>query len=424
MRRVALVAVLIAVLARAALADSHAAQVWNGPLTRAQAIALATSQGFEVRIARAEARAASAAARGDRAGILPQLSVAGTASDVNMPQLGMPVARQSYVGVSLAVPLVNLPGAARARAGRFSAAAVSGDLSAATNDAAFAAVQAYDLAVLAGSVAAARRADVSEQRENVRVVALRVRAGKAATYVLAQARAALASAEQAQEDADARRDETRNDLLTLLDLGLRSRMTLADGLDPEPFDDTLPSATARALRQRPEIAAARSRVDAAASTLRAAKEAYAPLATLSAQTYNGASAPPLGAAGSQIGVTVSLPLIDGGARGAAVAQADAELAKAQIELERRELSVRRDVANAWRELTAARRNVETAQTGLVDAEKTLQVTQLRQRSGKGIQLEVLDALAVTANAREAVLRAQARFDIAAAALRRAAGDKL
>ncbi|MHB1551174.1 MAG: TolC family protein, partial [Vulcanimicrobiaceae bacterium] len=78
----------------------------------------------------------------------------------------------------------------------------------------------------------------------------------------------------------------------------------------------------------------------------------------------------------------------------------------------------------WRELTAARRNVETAQTGLVDAEKTLQVTQLRQRSGKGIQLEVLDALAVTANAREAVLRAQARFDIAAAALRRAAGDKL
>ena len=424
MRKAASAAVLVALLSRAALADSRPAQVWNGPLTRVQAIALVTSQGFEVRIARADAQAASAAARGDRAGILPELSVAGTANAVNIPQLGMPVARQTYAGASLAIPLVNLPAAAQARAGRFSAAAVSEDLSAATNDAAFAAVQAYDLAVLAASVAAARKADVSEQRENVRVVALRVRAGKAATYVLAQARAALANAEQTEEDADARRDEARNDLLTLLDLGLRSRMTLADSLDPQPFGDTFPSVAARASRQRPEIAAARSRVEAAESRLRAAKAAYAPLATLSAQTYNGASAPPLGAAGSQIGVTVSLPVIDGGARGAAVARADAELAKARIELEQRELSVRRDVANAWRELEAARRNVETAQTGLVDAKRTLSVTQLRQRSGKGIQLEVLDALAVTANAREAVLRAQARFDIAVAALHRAAGDRL
>ena len=375
-------------------------------------------------MAQTDVEASRAAARGARAGILPQLSVAATVSNANMPQLGMPVARQAYGGLTLSVPVVNLPGVAHARSLAFSAAATSGDLGSALNDVAFAAVQAYDQSVLARAIADVRGVAVREQEENVHVIELRVQTGKAARYMLVRARAGFANAQQAEEDAAAQRDIALTDLMTLLDLDLRSSVAVPDSFAPLSLNDALSTASQRALRQRPEIRAARARANAAKADLDQAKAAYAPAATLSAQTYNGTSSPQLGSSGSQVALQISLPVVDGGSRSAAVDQARAALEKMQIALERSELSVQRDVADAWRELEAARRNVETARAAIADAEQNLSVAQLRERSGKGVQLEVLDALTVAANAREMLLRSQARLDIAVAMVHHAAGDTL
>ena len=71
---------------------------------------------------------------------------------------------------------------------------------------------------------------------------------------------------------------------------------------------------------------------------------------------------------------------------------------------------------------AARQNLQTAQAELTNALENLRVARLRQQAGRGIELEVLDALAVAAQARESSLRAQASYDLAVAGIHHAAAD--
>jgi outer membrane protein TolC len=91
-------------------------------------------------------------------------------------------------------------------------------------------------------------------------------------------------------------------------------------------------------------------------------------------------------------------------------------------LEQAEISARRDVAVAWRELDAARINLDSAHAEESNAQEHLRVARLREDSGKETQLEMLDALTISANAREARLNAIARYDNAVAAIHHAAGD--
>ena len=67
--------------------------------------------------------------------------------------------------------------------------------------------------------------------------------------------------------------------------------------------------------------------------------------------------------------------------------------------------------------------MNTAAAAQADADEQLRVAQLREEAGKAIELEVLDALAVAASAREGALRAMARYDNAVAAVQHAAGDQ-
>ncbi|MDQ6824917.1 MAG: TolC family protein, partial [Candidatus Eremiobacteraeota bacterium] len=178
----------------------------------------------------------------------------------------------------------------------------------------------------------------------------------------------------------------------------------------------------RALEQHPQITAARERWHSAKQQLAAVQARYLPAITGNVQNYTGRSTPPLGSTGYQIGATVSMMLFDGGSRSAEIAQARAKLDRAGIELERVQLSVQRDVLNAWRDFEAAQNNLKTARTAQADAAEQLRVATIRVRAGKAIELEVIDALDVDAQAREKVLEAMARFNSAVAAIHHAAGD--
>ena len=399
-----------------------APQQWNGPLSRAQAIARATSAGFDVRMAMADAASARGQAIGQYASVLPQVSVSGNHVNAHLPQFGTPEAVQTYASVTASVPVISLAGYSGVRAGKLSADAASADFNATVNDAALNAVKAYDRALLGAAATQAQQVAVTDQETNVRFVELRVRTGKMPRYELARARAAFAQAQQMAEDAAAERDESTNDLKLLLDFDISSNLVIPDRFETPESDDTLAAATQRALKQQPVVLAARLRWNAAHAALDQARAAYAPTAAVTGQTYNGSSNPALGSSGGQVGVSVTLPLFDGGARHGALIEADAALTKAQTDYEREQLMVQNAVANAWRELNAARRNLHTAQAGLDDASESFRVARFRQQAGKGTQLEVLDALAVTANSRLAVLQAQERFDVAIAAVHHAAAD--
>ena len=397
-------------------------QQWNGSLSRAQAIARVISAGFDVRMAMADAASARGQAIGQYGAVLPQVAISGNHLNAHLPQFGMPEAVQTYASLTASVPLFNLAGYSGVRAGRLSADAASADFSATVNDAALNAVKAYDRALLGAAAAQAQQVAVSDQEKNVRFVELRVRTGKMARYELARARAGLAQAQQMAEDAAAERDESSNDLKLLLDFDIMSTLIIPEKFETPAYNDTLGAATQRALNQQPAVLAARLRYSAARATLDQAREAYAPTAAITGQTYNGNSNPQLGSSGGQVGVSVTLPIVDGGTRHGALVQASAGLAKTEADFERQQLTVQVGVANAWRELDAAHRNLQTAQAALDDASESLRVARLRQQAGKGTQLEVLDALAVASSARLGVLQAQERYDVAIAGVHHAAAD--
>jgi outer membrane protein TolC len=391
-------------------------------LTLTQAITRAEHSGFPVRLATAGAQSALAQASASRAAFLPQATVSGTVSDGGITQLGMPKAQQNYVSINASWPLFDPVARQTATAVALDARTATFTQAQSMSDAMLAAVQSYEGALLEQAVYESRQTTVEYEQRHLRDVTAMVKAGAAPRYVLPESQAALAQAEQSAEDAAAQRDEAMNDLKFTLALELTGQLALADTLQPLRVDTSLETAQQQATASRPDVLAAEQQVAAAQTRFTAAQAAYTPLVTALAQTYTGASTPALGTNSYQVGVTASLPVLDGGSRSAGLHIAEADLARAQALLEQSRLSAQRDVANAWRELQAAVRNIESARIEQGAAVRTLTVASLRERSGKGLTLETLDALAQDALARESLLRAIARFNVAVATVHRAAGD--
>jgi outer membrane protein len=420
MRKMLMLSLVLGALSTdVALADP---QTYNGPLTLKQTVSRARDAGFDVRLSQAAAESAQAQTSAARAQVLPQIGISGTALKSGLPQLGMPVARQTYVSLNASVPIISLSQWFSASAARIAGAGSEISVSEARNDAAYAVIQIYRRAQLADALVNARTIGVEAQQSHLHLTQLRVNAGKNPRYLLARDRAALANAQQGLEDVLSQRDQARNDLKAALDYGIDSQILLADTLSVMEFNLEQSAALSRAQELRPAILAARRQLDAAQTRVSAARAVYFPTITGTAQTYNGSSSPALGATGYQVGVTANLPIVDGGARSAGIAQALADVHRTQTQYDAIRLFTQRDVVNAYRELRAASNNLQTAQTALADSQEQLRIAQLRESSGKGINLEVLDALAVDANARENVLSAITRYDNAVAGVQHATGD--
>ncbi len=396
-------------------------EAWNGPMTWDQVIARARSAGFDARLAELDALNAQSQAAQARSALSPQITLSGTAMNSTLVQLGMPNARQTYASLNANLPLFAPQTWASVSGAQADAYAAQAQALAQMGDSTLVALQIYDRAALAAAIAEDREASLRDEQAHLVNTQERVQTGKSARYVLFRDRAALASAEQALADAQAQRDEALNDLALSLDLAMTSRIVVAL---PAPQALTVDANTlhARAVAQRPELQATQRALTAQHDRLRAAEAAYMPSVSVGAQTYTGTSSPPLGNTGSQVALTATLPLIDGGLRSAQIQQAKIAVARAELLYERARLSVERDVDNALREYDAARAQLSAATAGLQDAQAQLRIAQLRERAGKAIELETLDALASQAAARENQSRAVARYDDALAAIHRAVGD--
>lgn len=420
MRKVAMLTLLLS-MALAGMAVAEPLTI-NGPLTLKQAVSRARDAGFDVRIAQADSETARAQARNARAQVLPQIGISGTLLKADLPQLGMPVAQQTYISGNASVPILAVSQWFSAQAARIAGVGSEISVSEARNDAAYAAIQIYHRAQLSDALVRARNVGLQAQQGHLHLTELRVAAGKSPRFLLARDRAALAGAQQELEDASAQRDQALNDLKAALDYDMRSQIRLSDTLNEEPFNLTQSAALVRAQSLRPAVLAAGRQLAAAQTRVRAAQAQYIPTITGSAQTYNGSSSPALGNTGYQVGVTANLPIIDGGTRSASISLALADVHRTQTQYEQLRLFAQRDVMNAYRELQAASTNLQTARTALTDAQEQLRIAQLREASGKGINLEVLDALTVAANARENILSAMTRYDNAVAGVQHATGD--
>lgn len=398
---------------------------FNGPLTLGAAVARVEQAGFDVRMARANADTARAQEGSARATIAPHAAISENYLNAHVPQLGMPVAQQTYFSVTASAPILALHDWMTARSATLAAGAASSDVSMTRLDAALSVTQAYYQALLSAAVVDARQRTLVDQNENLRLTRERVAVGKLPRYLVARDQAAVANAEQMLEEAQSERDQAAYGLMAMLDYNADSKITLATPLalyNPPSLDEQ--KWLARALAQRPDIVAADARVRSAQATVVAARASYVPSVSAQVQTYSGRSTPPLGSSGSSVGVDATLPVFDSGDRAAAYHGARAQLDAAQATYDRTRANAQRDVLDALREVQAAQSEYRSAQSGLMNSQIQLRIAELRQTAGKGTYLEVLDAIAVAAEARESLLEATARVDNSIAVLHHAAGDQL
>ncbi len=186
-------------------------------------------------------------------------------------------------------------------------------------------------------------------------------------------------------------------------------------------DPALAKLLAVAERTRPELAAAGLRVQAARQGVSGARSAFLPQVGLSVMGDVMKQRGEPTRSGNTLGIVVSFPLWDAGARRARVGEARALQQRSEQERQRVGLQVGQDVSDALLGLRAAEQNVHTAEAGVASAEEGYRVTLLRYQSGLGLNVEVLDAEATLTRARNDRVQALYEYNVAQDQLRRALG---
>lgn len=117
------------------------------------------------------------------------------------------------------------------------------------------------------------------------------------------------------------------------------------------------------------------------------------------------------------GLTLSVPLFEGGRTRGAVTQAIAEHNQALLTVEQTRDNIRLEVEQAYDRLLQAKRSFEIQQNTIAMAEEGLRIANLRYQSGVGTLLEVLSAQAALTQTREMLAQATFAFRAATAGLK-------
>ncbi len=449
--RRSLVAALVTTLAFALAAPAQAQSLprIDGPLTLDRAVELALAQSLRVRAAGADSRTMDSMRREAQAPFWPQLSANSYLVEQRMgpnvyTSAGQTMARNYQVfnadqsrdaNVTLMYPIFSggrdyygyRAAARRADAGRQMLRATEVD------------------------VAMQARLDylsVLRERENLRVTTdllrdieerLRVtretfEAGRVPRFYVLRDETEVANALQMQAMAQSRVEQSLVALKTTLGLDLASVVELTDRLEYRTAAVSIDEGIREASDRQPEIQAAVKQREAAAAEVRAAYGSYFPQVSLSymydwgwmrnrawESQAEGARMRGDGSEGYSVGVVVTLPVFDGFMRENALKTAKSKLDRAtQAEgLARQQIA--KDVNQAALMLTAAEKSVEASQKGLEQAEEEARVIRERFESGRGIQLEVLDAQVALTRARFNAVNALAEYQGAQAMWLRAIG---
>jgi outer membrane protein TolC len=266
---------------------------------------------------------------------------------------------------------------------------------------------------------------VGSVEERLRVTREAFEAGRVPRFYVARDEAELANALQMKAMAEARSEQALIALKTTLGIDLASDVTLTDWLEYRAATVSVDEGISEASRVQPEIRAAVKQREAAEAEVRAALGNYFPQVSVSAM-YDWARTknrdePRMSDDGYSVGLVVTLPVFDGFMRENAVRTARSRLDRAiQAEgLARQQIA--RDVNQAALMLTAAEKSVEASRKGVEQAEEEFRVVQERFQTGRGIQLEILDAQVALTRARFNAVTALAEYQGAYAMWLRAIG---
>jgi outer membrane protein TolC len=303
--------------------------------------------------------------------------------------------------------------------------AAASEGSAVTEAAAQAAAAAYLRAVRARAAVAARQSDSSIAGDLLGLALAQQKAGVSATIDVTRARTQFVSAEGGLIVARNQFDRARIDLLRALGLDPATPVELTDTLSGTLGAADVPgdrdAAVAQALAGRPDLQAEVARGRAASVARGAISAERLPRLDAAADLGVNGLTPPSSIGTGQVGLQVTVPILDGFRREGRMAEQDAVVRESQVREQDLRQQIAADVDGARLDLASAVAQEAIAAERLQLAQDELAQARERFKAGVAGNIEVIDAQSSLVRARDADI--DARFAAAGArvALARAVG---
>ncbi|MFT7775843.1 efflux transporter outer membrane subunit [Roseateles sp.] len=238
------------------------------------------------------------------------------------------------------------------------------------------------------------RDTVAAYGETLSLTEKRARAGDVADLDLARVRAELAANESEALSLERRRIELETALAVLV-----GEVPSGFSLEPHAWTTALPAVPAglpsELLQRRPDLAAARSQLQAAQARVGVAQAAWWPSLSLTAQ--GGGISSELsnllksGASTWGVGLLGALPIFDGGRREAGVNAARSQMDAQAIAFREQFLLALKDVEDQLGALSLLQAQEQASARAVSAAGQALKLSDTRYRNGLVSQLELLDA---------------------------------
>jgi outer membrane protein len=293
---------------------------------------------------------------------------------------------------------------------------------------------AYDDVLVAVQQMAVHEASVQLLTHELEDVQKRFTAGTVPQFDVLRAQVELANERprliQAKNDYRVGKDNLLNLLAVHLpktiweDVPLR----LSETLEARPYEIDLPTALARALEKRPELAALRKAQALRHEDLVNAKSGYKPNAQIFG-AYEWQSLPYENNLGGDLsgwtaGAQLNWTIFDGQLTRGKIMEAKARYEQAQLDVDdsgrKIELEVRTDYSN----FIEAREVLDSQKLVVEQAEEALRLAEARHTAGTGTQLDVLSAQTALTQARTTRVQALHDYAQARSRLQRALGEDM
>ncbi|MBN1504264.1 MAG: TolC family protein [Candidatus Eisenbacteria bacterium] len=252
--------------------------------------------------------------------------------------------------------------------------------------------------------------------------------GVASEYELIRARVQVAQMVPASIRAENELDQALIVFRNTLGLSADEKVVPEGKLEKEPVETTVEEAFALAKQERSELAAARLRVDGMKAAVAVAKADRYPSLSLIGNAYLETEEPKFDDKDWRTKMwsatlNLSIPIFDGLRTKGKIRQTEAQYEQARLLSEQALDGVRLEVEQAVSKLAEARKLVDSQVASVEQAQKGLDIAEIRYKNGVGTQLEVLDAQVSLSTARTNYFTAVYEHFMAIAELERATGAK-
>ena len=398
-------------------------------LTLVDVVDLALRNNPATRASWAQARAAADLFGSARGQYYPTVNALGNLSRIRSPAtLARPAGERTEYGPSISLNYLLLDFGGRSgsiESARQSLFAANLSHNATIQNTVLQAQVAYFTYMATSALLAAERAAISQAQASLNAATQRNRVGLATIADVLQARTALSQEQLNLESIQGNLQAARGSLASALGLPANLPFDLqpvAGAMPVRPIAQSVDSVINDALRNRPDLAAARAQAASAASQVRVARAAELPSLALGGNGARTWSTPSSFAGPSYtVSLGLSIPIFNGFSHqyqvSAARAQADAIAALAD--------QTRQDVITqvfvSYYALQTAERRVSTADELLASAQQSAQVAAGRYREGVGSILDLLTAQTALANASAQQVQSRWQWYTSLAQLARDAG---